>query len=239
MNPEVLDSFIKHDEALSPHRAYLEALIKPSVDILLSTIEAKNHESRFGGSPFVPEQFVWPTHEIGEYKFLGQINFSEIEDCPEGLPCQGLLSLFYAFDEDGEIFWGDDGYVLAYYWPNLEGLVLFPETCAVPEAKKILLRAGKEIPRHKELRDDWPFDTGVLSELRELKGSTEDYLLGYPSFYTLGYDPTPGNDWISLMTLSSHEEFDWCWHDGDKLMVFIEKSRLKNNDFSCLKVDAG
>ena len=44
---------------------------------------------------------------------------------------------------------------------------------------------------------------------------------------------------MSLITLMSNSELDWCWHDGDKLMVFIEKDKLLNKDFSCLKSDAG
>jgi uncharacterized protein YwqG len=68
----------------------------------------------------VPEGFQWPSHDLGEYRFLGQINFIEISSPPSMLPASGLLSLFYAYDEDGEIFWGDPGYVLAFYWENLE-----------------------------------------------------------------------------------------------------------------------
>jgi len=64
-------------------------------------------------------------------------------------------------------------------------------------------------------------------------------MLGYPSHYSLMYDPTPGEDWVSLITLASYDEFEWCWHDADKLMVFIEKSKLEAKDFSNLKADAG
>src|SRR5690606_21516727 len=198
-----------------------------------------DHESRFSGTPFVPKNFVWPRHPVGEYRFLGQINFSEIKNRPKNLPGSGLLSLFYAFDEEGAIFWRDDGYVIGYYWPNPEEFSVFPQVRNAPEAKKILLYGGVEIPRREDLRQDWPLDTDFLYALHELEGYCEDYMLGYPSYCTLGYDPTPGEEWVSLITLSSYDEFGWCWHDGDKLMVFIEKKKLLEKDFSNLKAEAG
>jgi uncharacterized protein YwqG len=239
LNPEILRNFINTDEELSPHKRYIESITKPSVDISFSNDEANSYESRFGGTPLVSKGFVWPTHEEGEYRFLGQINFSEISSCPEPLPQSGLLSLFYAYDEDGEIFWGDDGYVIGYFYPDIDDLILCEQTTAIHKAKKILLRNGIEIPRHEDLRKDWPFNTEVLYDFPDLEGYCEDYMLGYPSFYTLAYDPTPGDEWISFLTLTSYDEFEWCWHDGDKLMIFIEKERLKNADFSSLKADAG
>ena len=99
----------------------------------------------------------------------------------------------------------------------------------------------EDIPRYKELRDDWPLDSDAFCALAELAHNDlpRDYLLGYPSYFTLGYDPTPGPDWIQLLTLDSHEQFGWNWHDTAKLMVFIEKDRLARKDFSYLKCDAG
>lgn len=237
MNPETLKNFISHYE-LSSHQDYLDKLIVPSVDISISSATALDHESRFAGAPLVPKDFVWPTHKEGQYKFLGQVNFSEITNRPDILPDTGLLSLFYAFDEEGEIFWGDDGYVIGYYWPNIDELSVLEPTNSSLNAKKILLGGGIEIPRHEDLRQDWPFDTDALYGLQDLEGCCKDYLLGYPSYYTLGYDPTP-EGWMSLITLTSYDDFEWCWHDGDKLMVFIEKDKLLNKDFSNLKTDAG
>ena len=66
-----------------------------------------------------------------------------------------------------------------------------------------------------------------------------DKLLGYPSVSSLGYDPTPGPKWLPLLTLTSHDHLEWCWHDGDYLFVFIERDRLAARDFSRLRSDAG
>ncbi|MBB1335183.1 DUF1963 domain-containing protein [Pseudoalteromonas sp. SR44-5] len=239
MNPKILEDFISTDEDFSPHKAYLDSISKSSVDILFSDGVASDSGSRFGGNPLVAKDFVWPEHNVGEYRFLGQINFSEILDCPEPLPKSGLLSLFYAYDHDGEIFWGAEGYVIAYYYPDINDLVMFEQAAVPQEAKVIRLETGLEIPKHEELRSDWPFDTNLLYELPYLIGHRENYMLGYPSFCSLAYDPTPGDEWLPLLTLASHDGLGWCWHDGDKLMVFIEKEKLKNADFSCLKTDAG
>lgn len=238
MKAEVLQHFIEHDAELAPHADYLAAISKPSVDITYVTEAPEAHESRFGGQALLPKGFVWPTHELGEYRFLGQINFVEIDDNSGLLPKSGLLVLLYAYDDDGEIFWGDDGYVLAYYYPNIDELTLYPQA-EITAAKKLQFSSGIEIPRRKDLRQDWPFDTDALYDLAELDGYSENYLLGYPFFYSLAYDPTPSDEWMSLLTITSDETLDFLWHDGDMLMVFIEKAKLANADFSDLKADAG
>ncbi|SFM22868.1 YwqG family protein [Marinobacter zhejiangensis] len=239
MNQDILQEFIDGDDELSVHRDYLKKLTIPNVDITISSDIPKDHDSRFAGSPLVSDDFVWPSHDIGEYRFLGQINFADIKNGPDELPKKGVLSMFYAYDEDGEIFWGDDGYVLGFYWPDIEQLHMYPDSANHIQAKKIGFEVGVEIPRHSDLRNDWPFDTEALYDLKDLGSFSEDYLLGYPSYFTLAYDPTPGEGWISLITLTSYDELEWCWHDGDKLMVFIEKERLAKQDFGHLKADAG
>ncbi|MBK6691765.1 MAG: DUF1963 domain-containing protein [Myxococcales bacterium] len=81
--------------------------------------------------------------------------------------------------------------------------------------------------------------TRFTDALRPPRCRHTDHLLGYPSHYSLGYDPTPGPEWVSLLTLHSHDALEWCWQDGNKLMVFIERERLAARDFSALKCDAG
>ena len=60
MNPEILENFINSDEDLSPHKEYLNSIAKPSFDISFSNDDAQDCESRFGGAPLVPKDFVWP-----------------------------------------------------------------------------------------------------------------------------------------------------------------------------------
>jgi len=239
---EKLRELIAADDELRPHREYIETLVKPSVVLEFADDAPSDLENRFGGNPAVPPGFAWPSHEVGEYRFLGQINFGEIDSGPFLLPTKGILSLFYAYDKDGEVFWRDDGYILGHYWPDLGELkMMHPPSPYLPAKapRKLRMTAGVDIPSDRELRNDWPFDTDLLYWLAEEGCFADDYLLGYPSFYTLAYDPTPGPEWISLLTLKSHDELEWCWHDGDKLMVFIETEKLKAKDFSSLKSDAG
>lgn len=239
MHLEDLEKHLAQNPELSAHKDYLLGIARPSVAIHITQQGPQKMESYFGGKPMLPADFKWPIHPIGEYRFLGQINFSDIADTPiSPLPSKGILALFYALDEEGEIFWGDDGYMLGYYWPDGTELQRAkPPYDDVPRAKRIVFTVGLDLPRHEELRDDWPFDVEHLDGLADALPS--DYLLGYPSFDSLAYDPSPGKDWTTLLTIRSHDAFDWCWHDGDKLMVFIETEKLVALNFSHLKADAG
>ena len=248
MNIDALATMMSASEDLAPlaaHLDYLRDIAQPCIEIsLLDSVAPAPAASRFGGVPMVPAGFVWPVHAVGQYRFLGQINFSDIRS-PSALPGAGMLSLFYAEDEDGECFWGDPDYVVAYYWNDPGQLAQFSGADGDPVQDSVALefKAGISIPRHYELRNDWPFAQyseeadRVLGALRPL--AADDYLLGYPSFDSLAYDPTPEKDWISLLTLVSHETLQWCWQDGARLMVFIHKDKLKEADFSELRCDAG
>lgn len=232
---------------LLPHLDYLEGIAKPSVEIRLAEDEsAKTTGSRFGGLPAVPPGFRWPKYAHGQFRFLGQINCAEIEAGASLLPDAGILSFFYAVDENGECVWAENDYVTAYFWPDPAQLKeLAPARSAGPatDSVAVQLERGLHLPRHYELRDDWPFDEDseeidlVVYGLAE--NQADDYLLGYPSYCTLGEDPTPGEDWIALLTVASNEDLNWCWQDGDKLMVFIQKDKLKTRDFSKLYCIAG
>lgn len=234
-----LQKFIK-ENGLLQYRDFIHFMMKPCVDIMLMDETPSGHHSRFSGNPLVPTDFLWPEHAVGVYKFLGQINFGEIVNRPALLPEHGILSFFYASDEEEEIFWGDDYYVIAFYWPDTKDLVVMDDPHGQPvQSRKIKLSGGVDIPRHAVLRDDWPFDTDILYGLVENGGLPDSHMLGYPSFCSLGYDPTPNPKWTSLLTITSNEDLGWCWHDGDKLMVFVEYDKLLRRDFSCLKSDAG
>lgn len=224
------------------HISFLNKATKPSVDINITADKPHPAASRFGGQPFVPPDFLWPTHETGYYRFLGQFNFDDIRCASTALPASGLLTLFFAEDDGSDVFWQDDGYVIGYYWDHVSDHVLLPTPSGVPVSPEaaVTLASGWNIPRHRELRDDWPVDEveEVVWDIAQ-KVNADNYLLGYPSFCSLAYDPTPGPDWLPLLVLSSDEDLDWCWHDGDRLMVFIQAARLQCKDFSVLKCDAG
>jgi len=224
------------------HIAFFAEASKPSVDIQLTSERPQLAASRFGGLPYVPAGFAWPLHETGRYRFLGQINFAQLSVPSLALPTEGLLSLFYADDDDGEVFWQDAGYVLGYYWNDHSAHAVVPAPTGVPVNPEVAIELvpSLNVPRHRELRTDWPFKEATdLAWDLSLEVNADAYLLGYPAHCTLGYDPTPGPEWVPLLNLGSVSDLDWCWHDGDRLMVFIQADRLKSRDFSTLACDAG
>lgn len=254
MDLNTLEKYLDASPLLRAHKQYFLNLARPAVGIYLGNSKGKPLQSRFGGQPMLPTGFAWPEHPDGHYLFVGQINFAELPDGPGRpveLPTNGLLSLFYGFDEDDAIFWRDENYLKAFYWPNTSDL---HETQAphrwVTSSRELLFENSIDIPRHEELRNDWPVDSDELynwfDTLEESGDLPRDYLLGSPSWDSLGYDPTPSleeypssSHWRSLLTLQSHEEFNWCWQDGARLMAFIEDDKLHAKDFSRLRADCG
>ena len=239
MSSDTLRETLQGVESLAPHLDLILSRARPSVSLTLTDLPLTNECSRFGGEPFLPKGFVWPDHDHGEYRFLGQINFSEIETSPAVLPNHGLLSLFYAYDEDGEIFWQDDGYVRAFYWDEFTEHFLSTRNSGGTTGIRLKLENCLDVPRRQELCPDWPFDWKTFTELDDAIEQAGAHLLGYPRCNSLGYDPTPGEDWLPFLQVASFDEFDWCWHDGDQLMVFIQRQKLAASDYSSLKSDAG
>ncbi|MCP4156178.1 MAG: DUF1963 domain-containing protein [bacterium] len=232
------------ESELAEHGEYLRRVVRPAVDIVKSESGVCLGGSRFGGAPDLPVGSQWPTHELGPYRFLGQINFAEVPPIETVLPTSGLLSIFVKDDPDGESDWEDPGYIQALLIPDsfeLESLDI-PEEVDFGTAKPIAFHPTVDIPYDEAQSNDWPFnedELDIYEEMRQSLHRSEDYLLGYPSHCTLGYDPAPGPGWLSLLTVHSNDELEWCWHDGDKLMVFIETNLLKDQDFYTLVADAG
>ena len=254
MDLHQLEQHLDATPALRAHKQYFLSLAQPAVAIKLGPSKGQALQSRFGGQPMVPRGFTWPEHPDGHYLFVGQINFAELRDGPgrpAELPTSGLLSLFYGLDEDDSIFWRDEDYLKAFYWTDLSDMheIVAPHRW-VTGSREVLFENSIDIPRHEELRDDWPVAFEELYDwfdaLEESGALPRDYLLGTPSWDSLGYDPTPdlkeypsSSHWRSLLTLQSHNEFHWCWQDGARLMAFIEDEKLRTHDFSRLQVDCG
>lgn len=256
MDRETFKRLITSQHLLAPHADFLLDLLKPCVRIDISPNGPNGTQSQLGGKPMVPANFDWPQHAVGLYRFLGQINFAEITERPACLPETGLLSLFYAeydpeSDSQEEIFWGEDDYVKAWYFDDMTALApMAPPRGKAAKARRITLTGDLDMLRDSYMLEEWPFDFEVLNTLLDESEATgnqptrdallpTDYMLGYPSHYSLAYNPTPSPNWISLLTLHSHDTFEWCWQDGNKLMVFIEQDKLEARDFSTLKCDAG
>lgn len=171
----------------------------------------------------------------------------------------GLLSFFVAEMPDDDVFWRDPGYLTALYTPadRVRNLAAAKAPAGAPFAVYHLkacvpvtsFRVGWEAPFRKEcvhLASEWPLtaeetDSYAYEELMgKLKGA-EEYLLGYPSYDSLCYDPTPEpyEDYVHLMGLRSSDVLSWCWQDGARLSVFIKREDLLRGDLSALTCDAG
>ncbi|HEX4613158.1 MAG TPA: YwqG family protein [Urbifossiella sp.] len=235
------------EHGLGEHREYLQGIARPSIEILTAKARPAKGCSKFGGAPDLPTDFEWPQHKLGPYRFIGQINISDIPKGPHVLPNGSLLSFFYAHDENGESFWGDPDYVRVYRFDKPDALkpVAPPPAVSLGSTVTLKFQLGADVP-------PWPWDESAAKkwpisedkrtaywELRCRLHPSGRYLLGYPFNSTLAYDPTPGPDWRSLLTLSSDDELEWCWHDSDWLVTFIEDLRLRAGDFSEIKSDAG
>lgn len=233
---------------LAPHFDFIMSLIKPAIEISLLESEGESTSSRLGGLPFMPDNFEWPSHERGFYRFVCQINFTEVPEI-KILPNNGLLSLFVAEDPEGDSWYWEDNYALGYFSTNLDNHVITspPDKSAVGPSAAINFSKTIDLPFLSYLREDWPwtedehdeFEYGLGELMGRPYGYLDNYLLGYPPGSSLAYNPLPGPEWISILTLKSHERLDWCWHDGGPLMVFIEPTKLENGDFSKLKCEAG
>jgi uncharacterized protein YwqG len=229
------------------HREFLSGVARPSVEIITADTPEVRSGSKFGGSPDLPADFEWPHHEFGPYRFIGQVNLADVPKAPHGLPGVGLLSFFYAHDEDGELFAGDPDYVRVFRFDTVAALqpVEPPAAVRFGAGATVTFRPGEDVPPwpwSDGNAEKWPIDESQRDAYRELRCRLHPgrrYLLGYPFNTTLAYDPTPGPAWRSLLTLASDDEMEWCWADGDWLVTFIEQQRLQAGDFSQVQADAG
>ncbi len=248
MNKENFKEIIEQSD-IGNHKEYLLQYSRPAIDILKKQeAELRLGCSRFGGAPDLPIGSEWPTYGTKPYRFIGQINFAEIPPTEAGLPAKGLLSLFAADrlpddDSDPDLEPFEEGYIHGIYIPDPANLETIPPPYSETGGAVVVeFSPTIDIPYDEYQLKNSPFteeESEIYTELRESLHKSPDYLLGYPSHYSLGYNPTPEGEWVSLLTIDSDDDLEWCWHDGDKLMIFIEAARLKNLDFSSLKADAG
>lgn len=85
------------------YKALLERYCQSSIRIHISgTAADKLGGSRFGGKPDVPDDFAWPVYQNMPLTFLAQLSCEELSafDINNELPNTGLLSFFYALDNE-------------------------------------------------------------------------------------------------------------------------------------------
>lgn len=87
-------------EALQSYEEEIKKTIKPFVKLTAKSEETSLWDSKFGGKPYIPSGFEYPTNSNKQYLgLLAQLNF---EDLPkfEGFPEKGILQFFVNFSED-------------------------------------------------------------------------------------------------------------------------------------------
>jgi uncharacterized protein YwqG len=234
-------------------QAYLKSTILPSITLVHENRSKENVGlSKMGGHPEVPVGFKWPKHEFGDYRFALQLNLNEIEFSSQ-LPKRGMLSVFIANDEDNNVFYGDDDYAKVFYFDESEPLETYVNTNLDYSYRDYCLRINMEeavdIPYREELFKNRGRGIRGLNK-RQLayvcdkvpaivNKKTYSYLLGYPYYNTLAYDPRRTDEWTSLLTLRKEPTLSWDWDWNSFLMLFIEKDKLAKGDFSNIKSDLG
>jgi hypothetical protein len=232
---------------LDDHRAYLLGVARPAIEILTAETPVTPGCSKFNGTPDLPAGFEWPHHSLGPHRFFCQINLADVPSGPHGLPEDGLLSLFYAYDYHQEAWPGDPGYVRVYWFRDIETLtpVEPPASVSLGATATLAFRLGADVPAWPWDDPDlaaWPIDESLhdaYDELRLRLNPTGRYLLGYPPVTTMAYDPMPGPEWRELLTVPSNETLTWIWLDAYQLLTFIEERRLRAGDFSQIVAEAG
>ncbi len=201
----------------------------------------------------MPVGSEWPRHRKGPYRFLAQLDLAELP-IPAGwpepwceLPRRGLLSLFAGDDPTGtidpsaEMFWGNAEYAIAFLSEPQTALASLspPEEVDFGSPIGMTFSPTIDFPDSRELVPEFPFSFDEGDDLRRLRKQLGNrwHLFGYPTFSSLGYDPTPAEHW-PLMTLDSDKEREWEWHDGDWLMLFFNPSVVRAGQFP-LRSDAG
>lgn len=142
----------------------------------------------------MPVGIEWPRYNNKAYRFLGQINFSEIRGIETELPKSGLLSFFfddYSEDDDYLEAW-EEGYIHAIFTPKLNKLQTIEESNVTHGNEAVIeFSPTVDIPYDEYQVKDWPLDedeTMIYDEIREYIHKGDDYLLGYPSHRTLADD---------------------------------------------------
>jgi len=232
---------------LGDHRDALLVLARPALALVDAQERLSPGCSKLGGAPDLSASMLWPEHRLGPYRFIVQIDLRDLPNNDHGLPDRGMLSFFYAHDEDGESFWGDPDYVRVYYFDDVAALEPRkpPPPVDFGSSLRVHVQTSSELPPwpwSHAARNAWPIPEPLRDNYQELRSRLHPsgrYLMGYPDNSTLAYDPTPGPEWCSLLTLCSDDNLEWLWHDGDWLVTFIERQRLREGDFSQIKADAG
>lgn len=243
---------------LEAFRKEIEGTVKPFIRITAEKGETTIYESKFGGIPYIPIGFEYPTNDKGEHlRFIAQINFAEVPPM-EPYPEKGILQFFIASDD---MFGMDveNGHKVIYHENIVEEEFTLKDVSFAKfedcdyfifdldlEAKLLFNLESEPIST-----SDFEFDTILGEKITNdeifiidgkevslydvyytLPNSEGHKLGGYP-FFTQD-DPRYQNfeDYILLFQLDSDHSLDILWGDSGVGNFFVRESDLKKRDFS-------
>ncbi len=235
----------------------IEALLKTMFrnSIVMNIEGSVSGQTRFGGVPDVPADFVWPAYEYeGEetpLAFLAQIDCADLaaHDAENLLPETGLLSFFYDYENQPWGFEEGDADGARVYW--------FEETTnltkvAAPEGIKpfpvlgIALKAEKSLPDWDDFAVFCPEedDCDLFEEERAMLGAEIpeecSKLLGWPDAIQnsvfeecAAKDGSSLGDWILLFQLDTvtDGEFELMFGDCGRIYLCMKKADLAARRF--------
>ncbi|WP_271766304.1 DUF1963 domain-containing protein [Aquimarina algiphila] len=143
--------------------------IIPNIIFSVDEQESEHHlkNSRFGGQPAVPSNFVWPIQSLGQkapMAFFFQLNFEEIKpfDIENKFPDKGILLCFASVTDD--IMWEYDveDAFKTYYFPDSENLIFADIPEVIPPDQRLAPRtihfkSSFQLPRY-------PFNYDLLED---------------------------------------------------------------------------
>lgn len=148
--PDILKEF--SDELIAKQRQVISVTAKP-LDCAINFDPLDLKQSKFLGTPFVPEGSIYPMDKSGNpLIMLAQLNFAEIPNLP-GFPVEGILQLYVSSTE----WWDSSGAEKIVFLTGAE--ILKPPMEQVPS---ISLESYEELPIWKvhSLEFNHTIDTG-------------------------------------------------------------------------------
>lgn len=190
------------NQVLEAYAEFILSKARPVVELIAHPTGAGNSLSQAGGSPALPPDFIWPTHPDGTYRFIAQIDLSELADLAklppltEGFPKTGLLSFFYVHDQNGQVYWRDPAYLRVFHFQDPGALQITAPPAHVQLGGHFPLRfqAGLDIPPWPQTdseRQAWEIPDSHRDAYWDLRLQLHPglgHLLGYSFNTTLGYN---------------------------------------------------
>jgi hypothetical protein len=217
--------------------------------------------SRFGGVPWAPPHWKWPTVEGEPLLFVGHINCAELRGVPgaELLPPSGLLAFFGDHDAVEACRIEAQGDIAVYHWTEVDQLV--PAVAPIEPIKTLL-----ECPlAFRPLIDLPDLHSRAIRQLRLTKEQASLYAaewkairrFGFPddADYYSGFSKLLG--WPALVQwrdLDRFEDFedallllqvdDYCngedtqdWGSGGSLYYFMPQQALQDRNFAACEFE--